>query len=146
MPFSDTQRHGFPCLYYWVSLCFVVLNKLKCTVNKFLPQKNGRVLPFYNAFVIRVLRLQHATCPFPKLKGTVSRAFTIWFHYVLLFCSKLKCTVNKFLLQKKRQSPAVLQWVAIRVLRLQHATCPFPKLKGTVFRAFTIGFHYVLSF
>ena len=125
MPFSETQRHGFPCLCYLVSLCFVVLNKLKCTVNKFLPQKNGRVLPFCNAFVIRVLRLQHATCPFPKLKGTVFRAFTIWFHYALSLCSKVEMYCKQIFATKKRQSSAVLQWVAIRVLRLQHATCRF---------------------
>ena len=121
---NSKARFSVPLLFgFTMFCCFAV--KLKCTVNKFLPQKNCRVLPFYNAFVIRVLRLQHATCPFPKLKGTVFRAFTIWFHYVLSLCSKLKCTVNKFLPQKKRQSPAVLQWVAIRVLRLQHATCRF---------------------
>ncbi len=61
------------------------------------------------------------------------------FEEVEMYCKQVFAT-------KKRQSPAVLQWVAIRVLRLQHATCPFSTLEGTVFRAFTIWFHYVLSF
>ena len=59
-------RFSVPLLLGFTMLCRFAV-KLKCTVNKFLPQKNGRVLPFCNAFVIRVLRLQHATCRFRGL-------------------------------------------------------------------------------
>ena len=57
-------------------------------------------MPFYNAFVIRVLRLQHATCPFRHSKARFSVPLLFGFTMFCRFAVKLKCTVNKFLPQK----------------------------------------------
>ena len=125
MPFSDTQRHGFPCLCYWVSLCFVVLNKLKCTVNKFLPQKKRQSPAVLQCVCYSGFTFAARNLPFSETKRHGFPCLCYWVSLCFVVLNKLKCTVNKFLPQKKRQSPAVLQWVAIRVSRLQHATCRF---------------------
>ena len=117
-------RFSVPLLFgFTMFCCFAVKVEMYC--KQIFATKKRQSSAVLQWVAIRVLRLQHATCPLSTLKGTVFRAFAIGYYKVLSFCSKVEMYCKQIFATKKRQSSAVLQWVAIRVLRLQHATCRF---------------------
>ncbi len=125
MPFSDTQRHGFPCLCYWVLQGFVVLLSVKFFISNILAQKNGRVLPFYNGLLFGFYVCSTQLAVFRNSKARFSVPLLLGITRFCRFAVKLKCTVNKFLPQKNGRVLPFYNSFAIRVLRLQHATCRF---------------------